>query len=172
MCLLHCRRWVTGFEITSQVRGSNRFGLCHIFRALLFSDFSNSELLLLFAWGECRSSVSLFVFVCFFMFYYPFSYSYPLTSQRERASLRVLAHSPAAEYWCLFLDTWLVIGLGCSVPYFPSSIFDRLCLWGPRGWGLLRVLIPFFPSKEVGLVSSLNGLGQEFLPLSLCDKSL
>ena len=116
------------FEITSQVRGSDRFGLCHIFRALLFSDFSNSELLLLFAWGECRSSVSLFVFVCFFMFCYPFSYSYPLTSQRERASLRVLAHSPAAEYWCLFLDTWLVIGLGCSVPYFPSSIFDRLCL--------------------------------------------
>lgn len=31
----------------------------------LFSDFSNRELLLLFAWGECRRTVSLFVFVCF-----------------------------------------------------------------------------------------------------------
>ena len=94
----------------SLVRSGAQIGLdgVRIFRALLFSDFSNRELLLLFAWGECRSTVSLFGFVCFFfMFWYPFSWSYPLTSQRERASLHVLAHSLAAEYWCLFLDIGL-----------------------------------------------------------------
>ena len=52
----------------SLVRSGAQIGLdgVGIFRALLFSDFSNRELLLLFAWGECRSTVSLFGFVCFF----------------------------------------------------------------------------------------------------------
>ena len=53
----------------SLVRSGAQIGLdgVRIFRALLFSDFSNRELLLLFAWGECRSTVSLFGFDCFFL---------------------------------------------------------------------------------------------------------
>ena len=56
--------------VKSLVKSGAQIGLdcVLIFRALLFSDFSNSELLLLFAWGECRSSVSLFAFVCFLCF--------------------------------------------------------------------------------------------------------
>ena len=50
--------------VKSLVKSRAQIGLdcVVIFRALLFSDFSNRELLLLFAWGECRSTVLYYFF--------------------------------------------------------------------------------------------------------------